>query len=102
MAVTLTLAASARSSGPTEHPGKISSGPTTLFGVPGITGHTICLTLATSLFNLYVTFSWLLNKPGLVFCRAERYFCRTKGRNRGESISAIVSAISAGEKWLIK
>ena len=34
----------------------------------------------------------------LVFCRAERYFCRTKGRNRGESISAIVSAISAGEK----
>ena len=27
-----------------------------------------------------------------------RYFCRTKGRNRGESISAIVSAISAGEK----
>ena len=35
----------------------------------------------------------------LVFCRAERYFCRTRGRNRGESISAIVSAISAGEKW---
>ena len=37
--------------------------------------------------------------PVLVFCRAERYFCRTRGRNRGESISAIVSAISAGEKW---
>ena len=45
MAVTLTLAANARSSVPTEHPGKISSGPTTLFGVPGITGHTICRTL---------------------------------------------------------
>ena len=37
----------ARSSVPTEHPGKISSGPTTLFGVPGITGHTICRTLIT-------------------------------------------------------
>ena len=36
--------------------------------------------------------------PVLVFCRAERYFCHTRGRNRGESISAIVSAISAGEK----
>ena len=45
MAVTLTLAANARSSVPTEHPGKISSGPTILFGVPGITGHTICRTL---------------------------------------------------------
>ena len=45
MAVTLTLAASSRPSIPTEHPGKISSGPTTLSGVPGITGHTICRTL---------------------------------------------------------
>ena len=57
MAVTLTLAANARSSVPTEHPGKISSGPTTLFGVPGITGHTICRTLQLSpkvgLFRLY-------------------------------------------------
>ena len=44
-AIILTLAASARSSVPTEHPGKISSVPTTLFGVPGITGHTICRTL---------------------------------------------------------
>ena len=44
MAVILTLAASARSSVPTEHPGKISSGPTTHFGVPGITGHTVCRT----------------------------------------------------------
>ena len=50
MAVILTLTASARSSDPTEHPGKISSGPATLFGVPGITGHIICLTLT----------SWLL------------------------------------------
>ena len=49
MAIILTLAANARSSVPTEHPGKISSGPTTLFGVPGITGHTICRTLYPSI-----------------------------------------------------
>ena len=47
MAVILTLADSARSSVLTEHPGKISSGPKTLFGVPGITGHTICRTLTS-------------------------------------------------------
>ena len=34
----------------------------------------------------------------LVFCQAERYFCRTRGRNRGESSSAVVSATSAGKK----
>ena len=56
-AVILTLVvASARSSVPTEHPGKISSGPTTLFGVLGITGHTICRTLVI----------WVLWLPGLV------------------------------------
>ena len=44
-----------------------------------------------------LTTSWQASSVG--FCRAERYFCRTRGRNRGESISAIVSAISAGEKW---
>ena len=49
MAEILTLAASVRSSVPTEHPGKISSGPTILFGVPGITGHTICRTLIFTL-----------------------------------------------------
>ena len=38
---------------PTEHPGKISSGPTILFGVPGITGHTICRTLVTMLVATY-------------------------------------------------
>ena len=49
MAVILTLVASARSSVPTEHPGNISSGPTPLFGVPGITGrgHTIFVGLCT-------------------------------------------------------
>ena len=52
MTVILTLVASARSSVPTEHPGKISSGPTTLFGVPGITGHTICRSLCMTWENL--------------------------------------------------
>ena len=51
MAVIVTLAASTRSSVPTEHPGKISSGPTTFVGVPGITGHTICPTLYLVLFG---------------------------------------------------
>ncbi len=68
MAVILTSVASARSSVPTEHPGKISSGPTTLFGVPGITGHTICRTLnhhlschsncMDDLNHLYVRSQW--------------------------------------------
>ena len=33
---------------PTEHQGKISGGPVTIFGVPGITGHTICRTLSNA------------------------------------------------------
>ena len=83
MAIILTLAANARSSVPTEHPGKISSGPT---GVPGITGHTICRTLmimtisplrrfndvvAVSLAfsqrnNIYIPLSFLLCHVGML------------------------------------
>ena len=35
---------------PTEHQGKISGGPITIFGVSGITGHTSCRTMICQLY----------------------------------------------------